>query len=75
MTRGGAPAPSRVLRALAAVVAGNVLYFVVVARWLPEAARHRPFAFDFGLALDFALCAALYFALGRLSGRGKPGGG
>ncbi|MBZ5587569.1 MAG: hypothetical protein LAO05_03330 [Acidobacteriia bacterium] len=56
----------RLARALAAIVAGNVLYFFVAWPRLPEAARHRPFALDAGLAIDFAICVVVYVALGRL---------
>ncbi len=55
---------ARLLRAAAAVAGGNVLYFLVAWRLLPESARHRPFALDLGLGVDFAICAALYGLLG-----------
>ncbi|HVN76390.1 MAG TPA: hypothetical protein VMT19_08745 [Thermoanaerobaculaceae bacterium] len=57
---------TRLLRALAAVLLGNALYFVAAWPCLPEGLRHREFALDGGLALDFALCAAVYLALGVL---------
>jgi len=59
---------ARWLRALAAVVAGNALYFLLAAPALPERLRHRPFAPDAGLGLDFLICLALYLALGGLTG-------
>jgi hypothetical protein len=59
----------RLARALAAILAGNVLYFLVAWPRLPEAARHRPFALDVGLAIDFAICVVIYAALGRLARR------
>jgi hypothetical protein len=59
---------ARWLRALAAVVAGNALYFLLAAHALPERLRHRPFAPDAGLGLDFLICLALYLALGGLTG-------
>ena len=60
----------RLLRALAAIVAGNVFYFLVAWPRLPEAARHKPLALDAGLAIDFAICVVIYAALGRLAHRG-----
>jgi len=62
----GEAAGARFLRALAAILAGNALYFLVLWRWLPEGARHRPLALDAGLWVDFLLCAATYSALGAL---------
>jgi hypothetical protein len=53
----------RLLRALAAVLAGNALYFLLLWPRLPGWARHKPFALDTGLILDFVICVALYFAL------------
>lgn len=65
----GVPTLPQVLRALLAVVAGNAVYFLLVAPRLPESARHRPFVPDAGLALDFLICLLLYLGLGRLGGR------
>jgi hypothetical protein len=62
---------ARFLRALAAILAGNALYFLAAWRWLPEAARHRPLAPDLGLAIDFALCLGIYTALGALLRRSR----
>jgi hypothetical protein len=59
---------ARWLRALAAVAAGNALYFLVVAPALPMPLRHRPFALDAGLGLDFLICLALDLVLGGLTG-------
>lgn len=56
-------------RALVAVLAGNALYFVVLMPVLPPGLRHTPYAYDLGLALDFAICLALYLALGRVGRR------
>ena len=63
MNAGKARTTPRFLHALASVIAGNALYFLVAAPHLPEAARHTPFAFDLGLVIDFAICAATYAAL------------
>jgi hypothetical protein len=55
--------------ALAAILAGNLLYFLLLSPRLPQAWRHQPFAFDPGLIADFLLCLGL-FALARwLRGR------
>lgn len=59
-------APRRLLRALAAVVAGNAIYYAGLLPHLPAWLRHRPFAIDAGLLLDFLICLALYVSLGRI---------
>lgn len=56
------------LEALAAVLAGNGVYFLLLLPRLPAPWRHQPFAADRGLALDFLLCLAAFAAI-RL-GRG-----
>jgi hypothetical protein len=47
------------LQVLTAVVLGNVVYFVL-APSLPALARHHPFHFDLGMALDFWFCLVAY---------------
>jgi hypothetical protein len=64
----------RLLRALAAVLAGNALYFLLLWSRLPGWARHTPFALDAGLILDLVICSALYFALGLLVRPGRHSG-
>jgi hypothetical protein len=64
----------RLLRALAAVLAGNALYFLLLGPRLPGWARHKPFALDAGLIFDFVICVALYFALGPLVRPGRHSG-
>lgn len=59
------------VRALIAVVVGNLLWFLVLQPQFPPALRHRPFAYDLGLLLDFLVCLALYVLLGRV--RRRPG--
>ena len=59
------------LRALAAVLAGNALYFLVLARLAPGWARHEPFTLDLGLLLDFLVCLAIYAGLGAVALRGR----
>lgn len=46
-------------RSLAAVVAGNAIYFSIM-RFLPPRARHQPFQLDWGLVVDFWICLACY---------------
>ena len=68
---------ARWIRALVAILSGNAVYFYLLAPRLPDRMRHRPFAFDAGLLLDFGICAAIYLGLGRLAsrraGRARPG--
>lgn len=47
------------LQALLSIILGNVLYFVL-APSLPPVARHRPFRFDLGMAIDFWFCLVAY---------------
>jgi hypothetical protein len=65
----------RYLRALAAVLGGNAIYFAVLIDRLPAWAYHRPYHADLGLLLDFLICVALYLLLGRLDHFGSSGGG
>jgi hypothetical protein len=44
---------------LLAVVLGNVVYFVLAPSF-PAVARHRPFHFDLGMAIDFWFCLVAY---------------
>jgi hypothetical protein len=50
------------LDALAAILAGNAIYFLLMPH-LPRAARHALFKEDLGLLVDFAICAALFVAV------------
>lgn len=43
------------LQSLVAVVAGNVVYFLLMP-YLPPAARHNPMRFDIGVVVDFWFC-------------------
>ena len=47
------------VQALAAVILGNVAYFLL-APTFPPIARHRPFHFDVGMLVDFWLCLVAY---------------
>ncbi len=51
--------PENFWRSFIAVVAGNAIYFSL-ERYLPERARHRPYAIDWGLAVDFWICLVCY---------------
>ncbi len=44
------------LKSLAAVLAGNAVYFLVVDPRLPAHARHQLFQFDLGLVIDAWIC-------------------
>ena len=47
------------VHALAAVLAGNVIYFLLLP-FLPPVARHVPFQIDLGLAVDGCFCLVFY---------------
>jgi hypothetical protein len=44
---------------LLAILGGNIL-FMLLEPHLPAALRHQIFRMDWGLGLDFVLCASLY---------------
>jgi len=50
------------LDALVAVLAGNALYFLLMPQ-LPALARHSLFKEDWGLLVDFAICAVIFVAV------------
>jgi hypothetical protein len=54
------------------VLAGNAIYFLLMPH-LPEVARHTLFQEDWGLLLDFAICAAIFAVVKRVR-RNKSGG-
>ncbi|MGA3089032.1 MAG: hypothetical protein ABSD75_10495 [Terriglobales bacterium] len=47
------------LDALTAVLAGNAIYYLLMPH-LPAVARHRLFQEDWGLLLDFVICAVVF---------------
>ncbi len=59
MSKPSAHAMANFLQVLLAVVLGNVAY-VVLAPSFPVVARHRPFHFDLGMAIDFWFCLVAY---------------
>ena len=58
------------LHALAAVLAGNAVYFLM-ARYLPLAARHDPFRVDLGMIVDFSICLIAFVIIKTFAGRGS----
>ncbi len=50
------------LDALVAVLAGNAIYFLLMPH-LPAVARHSLFKEDWGLLVDFGICAAIFVAV------------
>ncbi|MFZ0480611.1 MAG: hypothetical protein WAL71_15840 [Terriglobales bacterium] len=50
------------LDALAAVLAGNAVYFLLMPH-LPRAMRHTLFIEDWGLIVDFAVCTVIFVAV------------
>ena len=50
------------LDALLAVLAGNAIYFLLMPH-LPRVARHALFKEDWGLLVDFVICAAIFVAV------------
>jgi hypothetical protein len=55
------------IHALAAVLAGNAIYFLLV-RYLPPRARHVPFQIDLGLVVDFWFCLVAFGMIKTLAG-------
>ncbi len=64
-------------KSLAAVVAGNAVYFLLMSHF-PPAARHAPNHLDLGLIIDFWFCVAAYGVIDLVQRRrrrtGEPGG-
>jgi ABC-type uncharacterized transport system permease subunit len=50
----------RLLKQLAAVVLGSLLYFFILMPHLPTSAQHQPYRLDWGLLIDAWICLALY---------------
>ncbi len=53
------PTVRNFLDALAAVLAGNAIYFVLMPH-LPRVMRHSLFKEDWGLLVDFAICTIIF---------------
>jgi len=45
---------------LAAILIGNGIYFLSLSAHLPGDLRHQAYRIDLGMALDFAICVAVY---------------
>ena len=58
------------LQSLAAVLAGNLVYFLIMP-YLPAAARHRPPHLDLGVLVDFWICLVFFGAIKTLTKWGK----
>jgi hypothetical protein len=56
------PTVKNFLDALAAVLAGNAIYYLLMPH-LPAVARHRLFREDWGLLVDFAICTVIFAAV------------
>ena len=56
--------PGGFWRSLVSILIGNAIYYGLV-NYLPGGARHEPFAFDWGLAVDLWICVGVY-GLSRL---------
>jgi hypothetical protein len=52
-------AAANFVHALAAVLAGNAAYFLLM-KHLPPQARHVPFQIDLGLLVDFWFCLVVF---------------
>ena len=55
------------LHALAAVVAGNAIYFFA-EKYLPAAARHVRFKIDLGMVVDFWFCLVVFGVIKTIAG-------
>lgn len=66
------PTIRQAAQALAAVLLGNAVYFLLLWPRLPVSWQHQPFAFDRGLVLDFALCVGFYLLIHRLASSHPP---
>lgn len=64
----------RLLKQLAAIVAGNLIYFFLLMPHLPPAGRHQPDRLDLGLLVDFWVCVVIYGFLELLTRRPKKKG-
>lgn len=54
---------ARFWQALAAVVLGNAVYFLLLYARLPPRAQHQPGRLDWGLVVDFWVCLFVWGVL------------
>lgn len=52
--------PRRWLEYLVAILLGNAIYFFSLAPHLPLALRHTTASVDWGVFVDFVVCASVY---------------
>ena len=52
--------PRRWLEYLVAILLGNAIYYYSLMPHLPHVLRHEGFRTDWGAAVDFAVCVAVY---------------
>jgi hypothetical protein len=52
--------PRRWLEYLIAILIGNAIYYFSLFPHLPDSLRHQGFQMDWGVALDFIVCVAVY---------------
>jgi hypothetical protein len=52
--------PRRWLEYLIAILLGNAIYYFSLAPHLPPALRHPASTLDWGVLVDFVVCAAVY---------------
>jgi hypothetical protein len=64
---GMSKAAGNFIHALAAVLAGNAAYFLLM-KYLPPLARHMPFQFDLGLVVDFWFCLVAFGLIKTIAG-------
>lgn len=50
----------RWLEYLVAILLGNLIYYFSLVPHLPDALRHQGFQMDWGVAVDFVVCVAVY---------------
>jgi cytosine/uracil/thiamine/allantoin permease len=58
------------LDALAAVVGGNIVYFLL-EKHLPSAAHHALFKIDLGMVVDFCICLVFFLIIKALAPRSE----
>jgi hypothetical protein len=64
------PVVMNFFQSLTAVVAGNVIYFLLMPH-LPPAARHVPPRFDLGVVVDFWFCLVVLGLVKTFTRRGR----
>jgi hypothetical protein len=62
------------VHALAAVLAGNAVYFLLV-RYLPLAARHQRSRIDLGMVVDFFICLVALGVIKTIASRASDSEG